>query len=174
VIPGRGATDPVTAVAAAAARCTTAELATGTSVEQGDPTEIALLELAARQGAAISPADRAAGRRALFRFDPHLRLMTTIDGDGTDLVINTKGAPEAVVSRATQYAGADGGMPLSASSRDQRSRAVTGYAGQGLRVLAVARRVLPTGSPRRPGATLPSRTCACSGWSRCWIRPAPR
>ena len=77
--------------------------------------------------------------------------MTTIDTDDGRLVAHTKGAPEAVMSRATQFAGQDADVSLSATARDQWNGAVTGYAQQGLRVLAVARRVLP------PGSAIPAR-----------------
>ena len=46
-----------------------------------------------------------AGKRAaaqLFRFDPRLKLMTTVDEQDGGLVVNTKGAPEEVLARVTR------------------------------------------------------------------------
>jgi hypothetical protein len=57
-----------------AAVCTSADLGadrSGPSI--GDPTELALLELARTVGAPLDPNDRERGRRVMFHFDPHLR-----------------------------------------------------------------------------------------------------
>jgi len=132
-------------LAATAARCCTAEV-TDTGVS-GDPTEVALVQLAA---ALDLPADHAAGRKTLFRFDPRLRLMTTIDAapGSAERWVNTKGAPEAVLARSTRLAtGADQTRPLTADDRRELARIIEGYARGGLRVLAVARRLLEVGSP---------------------------
>jgi magnesium-transporting ATPase (P-type) len=64
-------------LARAAAACTSAHLAEGETKATGDPTELALLELAATRPGAASPAQRESRRRALFQFDPGLKLMTT-------------------------------------------------------------------------------------------------
>jgi magnesium-transporting ATPase (P-type)/flavin-binding protein dodecin len=58
--------------------CSTAELAGG-GTAAGDPTEVALLELAAACGLDVSAGRRDAMRRTLFRFDPRIKLMTTVD-----------------------------------------------------------------------------------------------
>ena len=132
-------------LAATAARCCTAEV-TDTGVS-GDPTEVALVQLAA---ALDLPADHAAGRKTLFRFDPRLRLMTTIDAapGSAERWVNTKGAPEAVLARSTRLAtDADQTRPLTADDRRELARIIEGYARGGLRVLAVARRLLEVGSP---------------------------
>ena len=93
-----------------AALCTSAELACPPSVSaSGDPTELALLELARTAGVPLDPHDRGEGRRAVFHFDPHLLRMSTVDveGDGT-VAVHTKGAPETVLSQCTAIAGAGG------------------------------------------------------------------
>ncbi len=109
---------------AGAALCSTAELGSPGSAASGDPTELALLDVAARAGNHVSLADRTANRRALFRFDPHLRLMTTIDAADGGLVVYTKGPPEAVMARATRWCGSGGEKPLSAEDREQWNQAV--------------------------------------------------
>ena len=141
----------ITQVARAAAVCTTAALTPAGPAAAGDPTELALLQLARLQGVDVTRARRAANRRALFRFDPHLRLMTTVDADGDRLVLHTKGAPEAVTARATRFSGRDVERPLTPADREEWNQAITGYARQGLRVLAIARRWLG------PGAAVPAR-----------------
>jgi magnesium-transporting ATPase (P-type) len=110
----------------------------------GDPTELALLDLAAAAGMDITAARRNDQRRALFRFDPRLKLMTTIDArpDG-GVVIHTKGAPEQVLTRCTSVLRGRQQAQLTADDREQITRIMTGYATRGLRVLAPAYRELP-------------------------------
>ncbi|TYB43928.1 cation-translocating P-type ATPase [Actinomadura chibensis] len=128
---------PPAELARAMTECTTTSY-TEDGELQGDPTEIALVEgsgpdlparLAARDGR----------RRALFRFDARLRLMSTVARHDDRLTVYVKGAPEAVLARAS---GAD---------RDAVMAVVADLARRGLRVLAVAVRDLP------PGADAPAR-----------------
>ena len=129
-----------------AAACNNAELrGGGTGQAAGDPTEIALLEMAAAAGADVSVASRQRDRRLLFRFDPRLKVMTTIDELDGGQAVHTKGAPEEVLARATRIHGAQGERPLSAGDRDAIVRAMDDYAARGLRVLALAHRDLPAG-----------------------------
>ncbi len=131
-------------LATTAARCCTAEV-TPTGVS-GDPTEVALLQLAASLDVPVAPGG---DRSMLFRFDPRLRLMTTIDADpGSTVWVNTKGAPEAVLARSTQLAtGPDETRALTPDDQKQLAGAIDDYARRGLRVLAIACRPLSTGSP---------------------------
>lgn len=105
--PGGTAARPTAAgthlLARAVFACNSAELAAnGTSAPAGDPTEVALLELAAACGLDVSASRREAARRRAFRFDPRLKLMTTVDEQDGELVINTKGAPEEVLARVSR------------------------------------------------------------------------
>jgi calcium-translocating P-type ATPase len=145
-----GRRDAAALVAEVAAACNNAELAgRGAQREAGDPTELALLELAASRGLDASLAARAGRRRAMFRFDPRLKLMTTVDEQDGRLVVNTKGAPEEVLARATRIHRDQSEPPITAADRATVTRVMGGYASGGLRVLAVARRILP------PGAAVP-------------------
>ncbi|MFF4873100.1 cation-translocating P-type ATPase [Streptomyces sp. NPDC000961] len=107
----------------------------------GDPTETALVVGAAEHGAPVDPGRRDAGRRALFRFDPRLRLMSVIQTDETTDAgrIVVKGAPEAVFDRLLPDPGT--GAVRSAAQE---------LAGRGMRVLAVAVRHLPPGAEPPP------------------------
>jgi magnesium-transporting ATPase (P-type) len=126
--------------------CSTADLA-GTGAAAGDPTELALLELAAGCGLDVSAARRDALRRRLFRFDPRIKLMTTVDEQDGGVVAHTKGAPEEVLARARRIRRAGDEAAITAADRDAAGRVMDGYAQQGLRVLAFARRTLPAGAP---------------------------
>ncbi|HEY3609398.1 MAG TPA: cation-transporting P-type ATPase [Pseudonocardiaceae bacterium] len=134
-------------LAAAAAACTNAEPATGSGhAATGDPTELALLELAAHAGVPVDPAARRAGRIGVYRFDPRLRRMSTVDVDTTGgATLHTKGAPETVLPICTHIADETGMRRLTDTDRDRLAKLVDGYARQGLRLLAIARR------PVRPG-----------------------
>ena len=112
---------------AAAARCTTATLGAG---QTGDPTEVALLEHAARHGISTDSSERDRRRHNLFRFDPHLMRMSTLDAVDGRIILHTKGAPEQVLPRCT--------LDDDRGSRWQRR--VNDMTERGLRVLAVASR----------------------------------
>jgi magnesium-transporting ATPase (P-type) len=132
-----------------AAVCTSAELASEPlRPAAGDPTELALLELARAVGVSLDPHDRDAGRRAVFHFDPHLRRMSTVDveDDGT-VAVHTKGAPEAVLPCCTGIAEiGGGGSELTDFDRTHLTELIDRYAAQGLRMLAIARRPLDGGT----------------------------
>ena len=134
------------ALAHAMAACNNADLHGPGGKPAGDPTELALLELAASSGLDVSLRGRKSRRRQLYRFDPRLKLMTTIDDDGHGLVVHTKGAPEEVLARATTIQRDSHDVPLTAADRTTAGQIMTGYAQHGLRVLAVARRALPEGA----------------------------
>jgi calcium-translocating P-type ATPase len=134
-------------VARVAAACNNAELpGQDGHKEAGDPTEIALLELATSYGVGVPPAERFVNRRQLFRFDPRLKLMTTVDAQDGGLVVNTKGAAEEVLARSTQIHTGRGEQPLAGAGRDKVAEVMRDYASRGLRVLAIAHRDLPPGS----------------------------
>ena len=125
--------------------CGTAELA-GDGTAAGDPTEVALLGLAAACGLDVSAGRRDAMRRALFRFDPRIKLMTTVDERDGGLVAHTKGAPEEILARAMRIRRGLDEEPITAADRAAAARAMDDYAREGLRVLAFGRRTLPAGT----------------------------
>jgi magnesium-transporting ATPase (P-type) len=164
--PGPAGPQPVTLPAAGpgaglgplariAAACNNADLHGAAGQPAGDPTELALLQLAAGCGLDTSLASRDKRRRQLFRFDPRLKLMTTIDELDSGLVIDTKGAPEEVLARCTMIRRGQEEQPITTADRDETARIMTGYAQRGLRVLAFAYHTLPAGAvipPRREDA----------------------
>jgi calcium-translocating P-type ATPase len=130
------------ALAEAMAACNNAEL-DADGHPAGDPTELALLQAAGSLGVAFSKRARAELRRREFRFDPTLKLMSTVDELSSGLWLDAKGAPEAIMGRCTTTLGPAGEeRVLSDSDRQAVSATVERYAGEGLRVLALARRRL--------------------------------
>jgi calcium-translocating P-type ATPase len=131
------------ALAYTSAVCTSAELASAASASAtGDPTELALLELARTVGVPLDPHARDAGRRAVFNFDSHLLRMSTVDVEGDATVaVHTKGAPETVLPWCTTITDAVGGLrDLTDLDRTRLAGLIDKYAAQGLRILAIARR----------------------------------
>ena len=132
----------------ALAACSTAELAPRRSGKsRGEATEVGCLEAAQVLGIDVDVERREHARRALYRFDPKLRLMSTVDerADGS-LTVHTKGAPEEVLARSTMIGGPDDHVPLTEAGRAHVLEVLERYAARGLRVLAVARRRLPEGA----------------------------
>jgi calcium-translocating P-type ATPase len=134
----------LTALAEAAAACNNAQLEAG-GRSSGDPTEIALLTTAGMLGVSVDAASRARRRSHQYNFDPERKLMSTLDGGEADDRLHTKGAPEAVLRRCTSVLAADGEQrALEQADRDRVIQQVERFANQGLRVLALARRSLPS------------------------------
>ncbi|MFH0810450.1 MAG: HAD-IC family P-type ATPase [Pseudomonadota bacterium] len=106
----------------------------------GDPTEGALLVLAMKAGRDVGAIEAAYTRKRLLPFDPVRKRMTTINSepDGT-LTCWTKGAPDSLIPRCTHLALRDGTRkPLSPEDQAAAIGACNSFAGQGLRILALA------------------------------------
>ena len=148
--PTAGAgTRALAALAESAAACNNARLEPDGHVT-GDPTEVALLQAARALGADVD-ADRRDGRRLhRYNFDPQLKLMTTLELRSGSEWLDTKGAPEEVLSRCvTVLAGDARELPLDAAERERIMHRVETYAQDGLRVLG-ARSADPAGRRRGP------------------------
>ncbi|MDQ2910056.1 MAG: HAD-IC family P-type ATPase, partial [Actinomycetota bacterium] len=105
----------------------------------GDPTEVALLQVAAGFGADVDATRRNANRLRQFHFDPALRLMSTVDRRDGAAVVHVKGALEEVLARSTSIISRDGGdRPLPAGESEALAARGERWASEGLRVLAVA------------------------------------
>ncbi len=144
----------------AAAACNNADLHGPGGKPTGDPTEVALLELAAGWGVDVFLAGREARRRQLFRFNPRLKLMTTVDEQDGGLVVNTKGAPEEVLARVTQIYRDHHDVPVTAADRDEAARVMKDYAQAACACWPLAAGCCPPGPLSPPTAKTPSGTCA--------------
>ncbi|BCV23801.1 cation-translocating P-type ATPase [Gelria sp. Kuro-4] len=110
----------------------------------GDPTEGALLGLAAKGG--LFPADLAGTypRVAEVPFDSRRKLMSTIHpAPAGGYLVLTKGAPDVVLGRATRLLVNGREEELTPARRREILAANAALAGQALRVLALAYRHLP-------------------------------
>jgi calcium-translocating P-type ATPase len=112
-----------------------AVLASTSTLDRGDPVERAILRAAAARG--LTRESLLAPRRRVHEvpFHPDRRRMTVVYDHGGRLHAFVKGAPEAVLERAS----------LSAEERTRLEEAVHRHTGRGHRVLAVADRGLPDG-----------------------------
>jgi calcium-translocating P-type ATPase len=141
--------DPVLGLLGRAiAACSTAELAREPAGKaRGEATEIGLLEASRALSVDVDVARREHDRLGLNRFDPKLRLMSTVDrrADG-GVTVHAKGAPEEVLARSTRIGGPVDHVALTDAERARVLEALNRYASQGLRVIAIARRRLPDGT----------------------------
>ncbi|MGJ9404963.1 cation-translocating P-type ATPase [Nesterenkonia aurantiaca] len=106
----------------------------------GDPTEVAMLRHAVTLGAVGDRSDLE--RLVHFHFDPVLRRMSTVDRVGHQAVVHSKGAPEEILRLCTRVAGAGEDRPLGDHDRRLVEAVIQEWAARGLRLIAVADRVL--------------------------------
>ena len=111
----------------------------------GDPTEGALVVLAAKGGLDVEDTRRTFPRVAEVPFDAEYKLMATfheMEEDGHRVVrCFVKGAPDVLLARSSGYLDVDGSStPMTPDAADRVLAENDRLAGEGLRVLAVARR----------------------------------
>jgi len=109
----------------------------------GDPTEGALLALAAKGGVDQETAAEHSPRIAEIPFDSAHKFMATFHHDGERVRMFVKGAPDVLLARADRVLGAAGESPLDALARVAFEAENAAFAGQAMRVLAVAGRDIP-------------------------------
>jgi len=139
---------------ATAALCCDAHLETTRAADGrwhavGDPTETAILVAAAERG---MTADRLGAhvRLAELPFDSARKRMTTVHAVGGVATACVKGAASEMLARCASVRGPGGVSPLDDAARRAAQAAHDALAGRGLRVLAIASRVLgeaPAGEP---------------------------
>jgi len=106
----------------------------------GDPTEIALTEVAAQAGLNKTDLDKGWPRLSELPFDAERKRMSTFHPDTGGVLVYTKGAPESVIPRcSTQWSASPGDQAAALNPSVWLARA-DALAARGLRVLALARR----------------------------------
>ncbi len=106
----------------------------------GEPTEASLLTAAAKNG--LHP-DEHAGLVNEFSFNSRRKRMTIIEQVQERLIAHIKGAPEVILERCTRIADNNKDRGMTAIDRESTIAAYQALADQGLRTLALARRILP-------------------------------
>jgi len=108
----------------------------------GDPTEGALLVMAAKAGFWRETMARKAQRLAEIPFDSDRKRMTVIYGRGSQREALVKGAPDVVLQLCTHYLLNGAPVPLDKRKRSEIIDRYSSMAGDALRVLALACRPL--------------------------------
>ena len=107
----------------------------------GDPTEAALLVVARKGGFDENTLNALFPRQDELPFDARRQYMATVHTIDGQQVVYVKGALERLLPRCVDQLAADG--QSEALDRAHIEAIVEGFAGQGMRVLLLARRVLP-------------------------------
>lgn len=102
----------------------------------GDPTELALLDMAEKVELGKEETERRYPRTGELPFDSDRKMMTTLHGS----VSYTKGAPDEVLKCCSQMRTAQGITRLTPELRRQIQEAVAAMSAEGLRTLAVSMR----------------------------------
>jgi Ca2+-transporting ATPase len=124
-----------------AALCADARIRDGHLI--GDPTEGALLVLAAKAG--IDPAllARKMPRIAEIPFDSAHKFMATFHQEGELVRMWVKGAPDVLLARSGKYFSVIGETALDETAQTKFVAENQAYAGEAMRVLALAGRTIP-------------------------------
>ncbi|RJQ44524.1 MAG: cation-transporting P-type ATPase, partial [Gaiellales bacterium] len=118
----------------------------------GDPTEGALLVLARKGGVERQTEERASPRVSEFPFESRRQRMSTVHvlSSGAYEVL-AKGSPEAILPLCRTIRVNDEAPPFGKEREREVLAAAESLAGEGLRVLAFARREMQDGAPRSAG-----------------------
>ncbi len=138
----------------AAVLCNDSDVRDGMLV--GDPTEGALVTLAAKGGIDVVAERTRFGRISEIPFDSATKYMATLHR-GDDIWMFVKGATDTVLPRCSRLAAASGDVTLDDATRASLEIEMHEWASAGLRVLAVAQRHLEEDEPTRD----PSDTEVC-------------
>lgn len=106
----------------------------------GDPTEAALVVAAYKAGLTDEDCGEILSE---FSFDSRRKRMTTIDRSQGKLIAHVKGAPEVILERCTNILKSNGEQSITDKDQEEAIEAYQNFAMQGLRTLALARRILP-------------------------------
>lgn len=119
---------------------------------QGDPTEAALIVAARKAGLEDAVLNARFERIGEVPFSSERKLMSTVHSDTQRkeyLLAFTKGAPDVLLARCSQEEVGEEKKPLTPARRAEILRANEALAGEALRTLAVALRLLPSDAFRR-------------------------
>jgi len=124
-----------------AALCNESRIRDGALI--GDPTEGALLALAAKGGVDAGALAGQRPRIAEVPFDSSHKFMATFHRDGDLVRVYVKGAPDVLLGRATAWLGPQGPLDLDPEARARLTAENEALAAQAMRVLAVSGKEIP-------------------------------
>ena len=101
---------------------------------KGDPTEVALFEIAAVAGFRKAEAESEAPRVADIPFDSERKCMSTIHQTNEGYLVVTKGAIDVLINKSNN---------LSTATRQKLTETTEQLASEGLRVLGFAQKIIP-------------------------------
>ncbi|HIR92498.1 MAG TPA: cation-translocating P-type ATPase [Candidatus Egerieimonas intestinavium] len=104
----------------------------------GDPSELALLDLAAGFSLFRSVCEEEQPRIGELPFDSQRKMMTTLHRRGNEKISYTKGAPDRVLARCTRVWQEGQTIPLTREEKKKILNALDSMAGRALRVMALA------------------------------------
>lgn len=107
----------------------------------GDPTELALLQMAHNLGVDRAELEKRMPRRRELPFDSERKMMSTFHYRGNTGITYTKGAPDVVLGRCTHIMVRGQCLPLQPGHVRQIRKAMEKMADEALRTLAIAMRV---------------------------------
>lgn len=119
--------------------CNDAVQKDGSSI--GDPTELALLNLAEQYGIRREALEKEMPRKKELPFDSGRKMMSTMHKNGSSNVTYTKGAPDVVLKRCSRILIRGNVTAMTETHRRQIQEAIEKMSSQALRTLAVAMRV---------------------------------
>ena len=108
------------------------------AVRLGDPTELALLDMAAAHGIYRHELERSMPRRGEIPFESSRKMMTTFHSCQGSRISYTKGSPDEVLERCRFLLKEGRRMPLEQREKKEIRRVLELFSGEALRVLAVA------------------------------------
>lgn len=106
----------------------------------GDPTELALLDLAARFGMFRPVLERRLPRIEEIAFDSDRKMMTTLHRQGCTCLSYTKGSPDEIIKRCRFVRENNRNIPMTPSHKRDIYDAIRQMSGKALRVLALGMR----------------------------------
>ncbi|VEF47656.1 cation-transporting ATPase, E1-E2 family [Bacillus freudenreichii] len=109
----------------------------------GDPTEIALIEAAAKLGIHKTETDCRYPRIGEIPFDSERKMMSTFHKDDSKLVLYAKGALESILPRCSQIEKNGIQYEMTTEERQAIMNQANNMSAQALRVLSAAYKVLP-------------------------------
>lgn len=117
------------------ALCNDAELSADTRL--GDPTELALLDMAAAFGIYRHELERVMPRKDEISFDSSRKMMTTFHREGKTAVSYTKGSPDEILGKCSYILSGGQVRPMGGKDRKEIKSVLKQFTGDALRVLAL-------------------------------------